>query len=179
MITRCLEALRRFRKAEDGSVFLIEFVIILPIIFTVFMMSVDMSMASLRQVHLDRGLEQAVRFIRLNTSTPMTHDQIKNMVCDRAGNPGDCAATLRLEMVNVNPRQFSQMNPTIDCVDKSLPIEPERGFALGKQHDLMLLRACLKFDSITTFLPLGFNFIKDGNGQGSVYAISAFVQEPS
>jgi hypothetical protein len=179
MITRCIHALRRFRQADNGSVFVIEFVIIVPASFAGFLMSVDRSMASVRQVHLDRGLEQTVRYIRLNTRAQITHDSIKDMVCDNIGNIGDCDGTLRLEMVKVNPRAFSQMNPNIDCVDKSLPIEPERGFTLGAQHDLMMLRACLKFDPLTTFVPLGFNFIKDGNGQASVYAISAFVQEPS
>lgn len=179
MITLARNALRRFRKEEDGSVFLIEFVIIMPIIFAVFVMSFDMSMYSLRQVHLDRGLDQAVRYIRLNTRANITHNSIKQMVCEGAGNVGDCNNTLRLEMVKVNPRAFTKMDTSVDCVDKSLPITPERGFSLGKQHDLMLLRACLKFDPLVGLGGMGFNYTVDGSGQASMFAFSAFVQEPS
>ncbi len=179
MILRLKTALRRFRKEEHGSVFVIEFVILVPLLFTVFLMSIDMSLFSLRQVQLNRGLEQTVRFIRLNTGTPMTYSQIKKMVCDNAGGAGDCVATLRLEMVTVNPRAFARMDPDIDCIDKSLPLKPERGFTLGQQHELMLLRACLKFDPMLPGSNFGFKFALDGAGQGSMYAISSFVQEPS
>lgn len=179
MITLVKKAMRRFRKEEDGSVFMIEFVILMPVIFGMFVMSFDMSMYSLRQVQLDRGLDNAVRYIRLNTRSNITHDQIKQMVCDGAGGVGDCANTLRLEMVKVNPRNFTQMEPSVDCIDKSLPFKPERGFTLGKQHDLMLLRACMKFDPLIGLGGMGFNYTVDGSGQASMYAFSAFVQEPS
>lgn len=179
MINRCTHALRRFRNQEDGSIFLIEFVILMPLIFGIFIMSWDMSLYSLRQVHLDRGLDQAVRYIRLNTREQITHDQIKTMICEGAGHVGDCSETLRLEMVKVNPRAFSPMSPEIDCIDKSLEVSQERGFTLGKQHDLMILRACLKFDPMIAATGFGFNFTRDGEGQAAMYAISAFVQEPS
>ena len=179
MITRCKKILRRFRKEEDGAIYLIEFVILMPLIFGIFIMSWDMSLYSLRQVHLDRGLDQAVRHIRLNTRQNITHDQIKTMICQGSGYVGDCQNTLRLEMVKVNPRSFATMNPDIDCIDKSLPVTQERGFSLGKQHDLMLLRACLKFDPLIASTGFGFNYIVDGQGQAAMYAISAFVQEPS
>lgn len=179
MITRWNKALRRFSKEENGGIFVIEFVILLPVIFAVFLMSVEMSLFSLRQIHLTRGMEQTVRYIRLHTNEVMTHNQIKDMVCTNSGNVGDCSLTLRLEMVMVNPRTFATLNKEIDCVDQSLPIEPERGFSLGKQHELMLLRACVKFDPLFKTSNFGFKFETDGSGQASLFAISAFVQEPS
>lgn len=172
-------AFGRFRKDESGSIFLIEFVILFPLIFGIFLASIEMSLYSLRQVHLNRGLEDAVRYVRLNTSTPMTHDQIKSLVCERAGNVSNCDETLRLEMISVDPRNFSTMPTDIDCVDKSEPVTPERGFSLGQKHDLMVLRACLKFDPMLPSSRLGFKYATDGSGQSAMYAISAFVQEPS
>lgn len=170
--------IRRFAKEESGAVFLIEFVILFPLIFGVFLSSIELSVYSLRQVHLNRGLEYAVRYVRLNTRTQMTHDQIKKLVCEGAGNVSNCSTTLRLEMVKVNPRNFTPMNSDVDCIDTSLPVTPERGFTLGKQHDLMLLRACLKFDPMLPTSRLGFKFATDGSGQSAMYAVSAFVQEP-
>lgn len=172
-------AFRRFRKEESGSVFLIEFVILFPLMFGIFMSSIEMSVYSARQMHLNRGLEDAVRYIRLNTGTVMTHDQIKALVCKGAGNVSNCDTTLRLEMVSVDPRNFTQLPTDVDCVDASLPITPERGFTLGKRHDLMLLRACLKFDPMLPTSSMGFKLATDGSGQSALYAISAFVQEPN
>lgn len=179
MMQRFCQTLRRFGRGEDGAVVLLEFVILLPLIFGIFLMSIEMSLYSLRQVHLNRGLEDAVRFIRLNTRDTITHKQIKDMICANAGYIGDCKNTLRLEMVLINPRAFAEMNPTADCVDKSLPVEQERGFTLGKQHELMMLRACVKFEPMLPATNYGYKFATDGSGQGSMYAISSFVQEPS
>ena len=124
-------------------------------------------------------LEDAVRYIRLHTRTPITHTMIKYMICSGAGTIGDCENTLRLEMVKVDPRAFSQLDQNADCVDKSLPVEPERGFVLGKQHELMLLRACVKFDTMLPGSNYGFDFETDGSGQGRMMAIASFVQEPN
>ena len=154
MIARISQALRRFRRGEDGAVVLIEFVILFPVIFGMFLASVEVSLYSLRQFHLNRGLETAVRYIRLNTRATVTHDLIKTMICDSVGYIGDCKDTLRLEMVLVDPRNFAAMNAAPDCVDKSMPVEPERGFSLGAQHQLMLLRACVKFDPMLPGLSL-------------------------
>ena len=85
MIARISQALRRFRRGEDGAVVLIEFVILFPVIFGMFLASVEVSLYSLRQFHLNRGLETAVRYIRLNTRTTITHDMIKTMICDNVG----------------------------------------------------------------------------------------------
>ena len=179
MMGRYKKAWRRFQKAEDGAVVLIEFVILMPLVFGIFLLSIDMSLYSLRQVHLNRGLEDAVRYIRLHTRTPITHTMIKDMICSGAGTIGDCENTLRLEMVKVDPRAFSQLDQNADCVDKSLPVEPERGFVLGKQHELMLLRACVKFDTMLPGSNYGFDFETDGSGQGRMMAIASFVQEPN
>ena len=172
------KALRHFRKDESGAVFLIEFVILFPLVFGIFLGSIEMSIYSLRQVHLNRGLEDAVRFVRLNTRSDMTHTQIKNLICEKAGNLRNCAETLRLEMITVDPRNFKKLSSDVDCIDQSKPVTPERGFVLGEQHDLMILRACLKFDPMLPTSRLGFKFATDGSGQSAMYAISAFVQEP-
>ena len=175
----CIQkAIRRFRKDESGAVLMIEFVILFPLIFGILLSSIEMSVYSLRQVYLNRGMEDAVRYIRLNTRTPMTHAQIKDMVCEKAGNLRNCAQTLRLEMVVVDPRNFQKLPSDIDCIDSSKPVTPERGFSLGQQHDLMVLRACLKFDPMLPTSRLGFKFAADGSGQSAMYAISSFVQEP-
>ena len=122
MITPLKTFLRRFRRDENGGAILLEFVIFVPLIFTTFLMSVEMGIYSMRHMFLDRGLDMTVRYVRLNTNQNITHDQLKDMICDYSGFLEDCDSTLRLEMTPINPRQFEQFNQVADCVDLSQPV---------------------------------------------------------
>lgn len=170
--------LRRFRSQEDGSVFLIEFVIIVPLLFSSLLMSTEMGLYAVRHMFLERGLDIAVRHVRLNTSNPPTHDELKDMICEYAGFLDDCDDTLRLEMVTVNPREFSKLPAVADCVDTSQTVQPVRGYTLGQQQELMMLRACVKFDPIYPTTGLGYAMAKDGSGKATMISAAIFVQEP-
>ncbi|MFC6637599.1 pilus assembly protein [Sulfitobacter sp. JBTF-M27] len=178
MIGAVKNFLGRFRRSEDGSALVIEFCIFVPLLFGAFLMAVEMGFYSMRQMYLDRGLDIAVRFVRLNTNANYTHDDIKQMICDNSGWLENCETTLRLEMIRVNPRQFAQFDQAADCVDTSEPVEPVRGFALGKENEMMMLRACVKFDPVYPTSGLGHEFEKDGSGQAKLISLAAFVQEP-
>ena len=178
MIRPVKNFLRRFRRSEDGSALVIEFVIFVPILFAAFLMAVEMGVYTMRQMYLDRSLDIAVRFIRLNTQANYTHDDIKQMICDNSGWLENCDGTLRLEMVELNPRNFAQFDQVADCVDTSEPIEPVRGFALGQENQLMMLRSCIKFDPLFPTSGLGHAMETDGSGQARMVSSAAFVQEP-
>lgn len=158
---------------------MIEFVIMCPLIFSCFMMSMEMSMYAVRQLFLERSLDITVRYIRLNTNANLTHNLVKNMICDTSGSfLPDCKSVLRLEMKRLNPRSFAAYGQAADCVDVSEPVEPVRGFELGKEHQLMILRACYKFKPLFPSTGLGYAYEKDGSGRVSMVALNAFVQEP-
>jgi hypothetical protein len=179
MITFVKKTLGRFRKDENGAAILLEFVIFVPIIFTCFLMAVEMGIYSMRHMFLDRGLDMTVRFVRLNTNTAMTHSQLKDMICDASGFLEDCDSTLRLEMTPLDPRQFAQFNNVADCIDVSQPVNDPRGFDLGREHQLMILRACVKFEPVFPTTGLGYAMIKDGSGRARMISTAAFVQEPN
>jgi len=80
--------------------------------------------------------------------------------------------------VTLNPRVFYQYNQAADCVDTSQPIKPVRGFQLGQQNQMMMLRACVKFKPVYPTSGLGFAFEKDGTGRATMISAAAFVQEP-
>lgn len=170
---------RRFRRDEEGAAILIEFVIFVPLLFSVFLMGVEMGIYSMRHMFLDRGLDMTVRFVRLNTNTPMNHTMLKDMICDNAGFIDDCDTTLRLEMLPMNPRAFAGLNQNPDCIDLSQPVEPERGFSLGMEHQMMLLRACVKFLPVFPTTGLGYAMEKDGTGRARMVSSAVFVQEPN
>ncbi len=177
MIRSVTRFLRRFRREEDGQM-VIEFALAVPLIFTLFMTSVEMGIYSLRQNFLDRGLDMAVRNVRLTTGANFTHDDIKQMVCDFSGFLPDCDIALKLEMNPINPRAFSGFAGSADCNDVSLPVTPSRSFVAGGEHQLMLLRACYTFRPVFPSTGLGFALTKDGSGRARMVSLSGFVQEP-
>lgn len=177
MIRNFTSFLRRFRADDHGSM-TIEFALAVPLVFTLFLTSVEMGIYSLRQSFLDRGLDMAVRNVRLNTGANYSHSDIKQMVCTYAGFLDDCDTSLKLEMTPVSPRTFTGFAGTADCTDRSQPVTPSRVFVHGSEHELMLLRACYKFDPIFPSTGLGYGFTKDGSGMARMISLSAFVQEP-
>ena len=179
MIRPLKRLLRRFRREENGAALMIEFVIFVPLIFSTFLMAVEMGVYSMRHMFLDRGLDMTVRYVRLNTNTPLTHGQLKDMICDYSGFLEDCDSTLRLEMQPLDPRAFASFDQSADCVDLSEPVEPVRGFILGREHELMILRACVKFKPVYPTTGLGYAAEKDGSGRMRMISSAAFVQEPN
>ncbi len=179
MIQSLKNRLRRFRRSEDGSAMLIEFCIFVPLLFGAFLMSVEMGIYSMRQMYLDRGLDIAVRHIRLNTSVTHTHDDIKNLICQNVGWLENCDETLRLEMTTVNPRQFAQFNQTADCVDVADPAKPIQGFTLGQENQMMMMRACIRFKPLFPTTGLGKEMLEgQAPNEARLISSAAFVQEP-
>lgn len=172
--------LRRFRKEEKGSIYTVEFVIIFPMFFVAFMFGFELSMNSIHQMRLDRGLEVTTREIRLNTSKQFTHDTLKKTICANTGGLKDCETNLRLEMIPTNPRTFTSLPASADCINSAQPVSPVRGWSLGQQHDLMLLRACYRYIPMWGQYGLGRALDENGakDGFAEMVAISAFVQEP-
>jgi len=181
MRPRLTKSFQNFSREENGNG-TIEFVIMIPLLFTIFLTSVELGIYSMRQMWLDRGLDIAMREIRLNTGDAPEHDELKTIVCNNAGFLPSCSSNLRLELVAVDPRNFTSLNAQVDCVDQSEPVETrdEPNYITGVEHDLMLVRACLTFNPIFPTTGLGFHFTENGDGAGqfAMSAMSAFVQEP-
>lgn len=177
MIRKATKFLRQFGRREDGNM-VVEFALAVPLLFTLFLTSVEMGIYSLRQNFLDRGLDMAVRNVRLNTGANYTHNDIKQMVCQYSGFLTDCDAALKLEMNPINPRAFTGFAGAADCADVSKPVTPSRSFVHGGQHQLMLLRACYVFEPVFPSTGLGYALTKDGTGRSSMVSLSGFVQEP-
>ncbi len=177
MIRKATKFLSRFRKGEDGQM-MIEFALAIPLVFTLFLTSVELGIYAVRQNFLDRGLDMAIRDVRLNTGTLFTHQEIKDRICGYSGFLPDCDIALKLQMTPVNPRGFTGIAGNAECADVSLPVTPSQIFVHGSEHQLMLMRACYVFKPVFPSTGLGKAFTKDGSGRVAMYSLSAFVQEP-
>lgn len=177
MIRLLRQRVRRFRRGDDGTAS-VEFVIIFPVFMLFLLFSLELSFITLRHAMLERGLDLTVRQIRLGYATPPNHPTIKGMVCDFSRLGGNCVENLRLEMKPVDPRAYAGLETVVDCTDRAEPTKPVKQFTPGQRNQLMLLRACLKYDPLLPDGVLGNALRKDSSGQAAVVSISAFVNEP-
>jgi Flp pilus assembly pilin Flp len=177
-VRRALQrTLRRLVRREDGNA-TIEFAILFPLLAFTLISSVELGLITVKSTMLERALDMTVRDIRLSTGTAPQHDEIKALICERGVMLKNCNSSLRLEMVRLDPRNWSGPPAVADCVDTSDEVAPVREFVHGRENEMMFLRACVKIDPIFPTAGLGSQLAKDGAGQYALVATSAFVQEP-
>ena len=177
-MTRALKTVwRRFRRSQAGSA-TVEFAIVFPAVITVLLSGIELGLVSLQHAMLERAVDITVREIRLGTGSAPQHDQIKQMICDNAMFIRNCDQNLRLEMRPVDIHNFATLDATADCTDSAEPTKPVKEFTPGQQNQLMLLRACLRFDPVFPDAVLGSALDKDASGQSAIVSMTAFVQEP-
>lgn len=170
--------IRRFLRDESGSVVTIPFVIWLPVFLGVIVAGMEIGALSVRHTQLERGLDLAVREVRLGTGENMDHDTIKTMICENTTLLSDCDQMLRLEMIPLSLRDWTEPAREADCYDSAEPVRPARQFDPGQPNELMLLRACYKYKPITPAGSVAAAMPKDAEGYAAIVSFSAFVQEP-
>lgn len=178
MISFLKEKLGRFCKTQDGSALTIEFVILLPLLFYAFIFGIELSMYSIRQMQLDRGLEITTREVRLNTGVSYTHDDLKELVCLNAGGLPNCDDNLLLEMAPITVREFRGLETMDQCIDQAAEVNPQRGWSVGQQHEVMVIRACYQHKPGFSGVGLGLELTQDTSGNALMATMSTFVQEP-
>lgn len=172
---------RRFARDEDANA-TVEFVILFPAFVWILMSAVEMGMSTMRLTMLERGVDMAVRDVRLGTGTMQSdqlgHDALRTAICEYSMYIPDCLSKVKLEMISVDLRGSVNFPGTADCVDSAAPSNPVRTFTAGQANELMLLQVCAKFEPLFPTSIMGKAWIKDSSGLASMYAFSAFVQEP-
>ena len=133
-----------------------------------------------RNVMLERGVDIAVRDLRLGTGAT-TFDAFKQNVCDNALIVQDCFDRIQLELQPVQTDTWALPPTGPRCVDVQSDIEPvdQTVFLGGGNNDLMLIRVCALFDPFFGASALAMRMPTDGNGNYALVVSSAFVNEPS
>lgn len=175
-MTHLMHLLRRFRREEDGNA-TIEFAILFPFFIFMFCAAVELGMITFRHSMLERGLDLAVRDVRLTTGANFQHDDIKDMICEYAGFLPDCQNHLFLEMEPLNMRAYVAPSRSTNCFDITQTTNPARNFRNGTQNQMMILRACYTFRPIFPLTGLG-RHLEWRQREAWMIATSAFVQEP-
>ena len=182
MMDRIRHTFARIWRDEDGNSS-VEFMIAFPIYFALLMMSLELSFITLRHSMLERGLDMAVRDIRLGTGAGLGHEQIKATICDNALMISNCNENLMLEMIPTDIRNLGTLGNDVICRDKAAEADPlvdapVSSINHGGQNQLMFLRACVNYDPLFPTMDLARALERDPSGQVSIVSKTAFVQEP-
>lgn len=177
MIRRLLDKLATFRANEDGNA-TIEFVMVLPAFFLLFTSAYEGGVLSTRHVMLERGLDVAVRDVRVGNLINPTHESLTRRICEAASIIPNCEANLRLEMVSADLRNFNAPGGPISCVDRAEQGAPVLNFNTGLNNQMMILRACALFDPMIPTNGLGKEIPKQSGGAYALVATAAYVMEP-
>ncbi|MBY8974322.1 pilus assembly protein [Rhodobacteraceae bacterium NNCM2] len=165
-----------FWRDERGNA-TVEFVVLFPwIAYLVFMLA-ETGVLMARSVMLDRGLDIAMRDIRLGLTPDVEHDDIKSMICDAAFLIDSCESSVLLELVPITDPTSFPSNP-ISCVDRTEEVDPVTVFNPGAREQIMYVRACIIVDPLFPGSGLGAMLPKDASGGYAIVAKSAFVNEP-
>ncbi len=168
--------LRSFRDDREGTA-TIEFVLIAPMLFGIMLSVFESGWLMTKYMMLDRGLDMAIRDVRLVKNPGITHDQLKQSICDYAALIKDCDTTLVLELVEVD---FNTAYPgnQVNCYDRTGIINPVIDFTAGGYEKIMFVRACVITDTIFPGIGLGVQLQKDASGGFHMVSYSAFMSEP-
>lgn len=170
--------LTRFGMSEDGAV-TVEFVIVFPVFMALFVSVFEAGLMMTKLTMLDRALDLTVRQIRLaSESEAITHEAVKEMICDNTVIIDNCDNVLQLEMVVISTDTWTMPDNTLDCIDREAEIEPVVNFSAGGENDIVYVRACIVVDPMFPNMGLGLILTKDPTGGVRLTASSAFANEP-
>lgn len=184
-MVRFMKSLRaRFGRAsrgEEGNSS-IEFIILFPFYVMLVCSSLEAGLLMVRHVMLERAVDMSVRGLRLGHWTPPTHDELRSSICNNAGLIRNCNDVMLLELRAVSTTTWEPLASGANCVDRSQPIKPvteSTEFNGGVGDEMMLIRACVKFEPFFPMSGMGAMMNKDGNGEYALISSTAFVNEPT
>lgn len=178
-----MTALRRFRRREDGGPTIAFVILFMPFMFLA-ILGFEMGLLMTRHAMLERGLDMAIREIRLNTGAEVDETIMKRKICNSAGILPDCMNNVRLEMRPIDFFQSgNQSNNSIprraSCVNVNDPFEVPRNFQNGAANQVMVVRACGIFSPmLAQSVPFAGSDTGTRDGHYRLVATSAFVMEP-
>jgi len=177
ILRKIIRGLKGLARQEHGTA-TIEFALLFPAFVTLFLMVFETGLLLTRGVMLDRGVDISMRQLRLGTLAPMTHTNLKSVICANAAIIPDCANALSLELLPIDKSTWMPLSGNPTCVDRSEAIQPVLDFVPGSANELMLVRVCAVFDPFFPSTGLAAQIRLDPTGAYALVATSAYVNEP-
>lgn len=176
-VRKIRSGLSRFRKDQDGSA-TVEFAMVFPIYIVLLMSAFESGMLMTRQAMLERGVDMAVRNVRIGVMSPVDHDTLLKSICANAGIIPSCETEVKIEMRRVDLTDWAGFPNTADCIDRDDYALPLEEFQAGGANELMVIRVCALFDPVFPTLGLGKQLPRESQDAYALISSSAFVIEP-
>ncbi len=172
----------RFGREENGNA-TIEFVFLFPLFMSIFLMGFESGFYMIRNVMLERGVDIAVRNIRLGNGKIPSYDAVREQICDSSLIFPNCDKSIHIwmEEIAIAPGAIAAVEGGARCLNQFSedPQFDDTDYDVGKANTMMVVQVCA---SVTPFFPttgigLGLKNDKLG-GQMAIVASTAFVNEP-
>lgn len=165
---------------DETATSTIEFVIMLPVVMTLFIAVFESGMILSRQVLLERSLDEAVRILRLSRGLNLTAADIADAICDNTAAIPNCRQVLVVDLRRIDTATYALPAQHVACVDRrDITVAPANLFEQGQDNDLVLIRTCAVIDRILPFSGFALNLVRDDTGGLHITASSVFVNEPA
>lgn len=177
MVLKKLNFLRRFRRDKDGAAS-VEFVIVAPVYLGIMFSMFEAGWLMTQSMMLERALDVTVRDLRLGLQSDTSHDNFKQLICDKASIIKDCKENVLLELVPIS--NSSDVPTETVCRDRTagVGVDPVVTFNPGARSEIMYMRACVVIDPLMPGMGLGLHLPKDESGGFALVSYAAFVNEP-
>lgn len=166
---------------EEGGVATIEFVMAIPILIAIFSASFESGLFMTREIMLEQSLDIVMRELRLgHYPGTVTTDKLKTEICSRTVVFENCTANLMIELQQISTTTFAFPAAATECRNLSQPMKPSVNLQIGKENELMMVRACIVVQALFPTTGIGLSLTRTSNGGGvEIVAVSAFSNEPS
>ena len=168
--------LRRFRKDDSGAP-TIEFVILFPFLIGFLFSLGEVGVLMVRSVLIDRGVDMAVRDLRIGAIANPSHDALKERICVGAMIFSNCEKAIHLELTPLADMSAFPTGP-YTCADRTLEVQPVVSFQPGQQNEIMVMKVCMIVNPLFPGSGVGAMLPKDATGGYAIVATTAFVNEP-
>jgi hypothetical protein len=176
---RMSKLFRRYKREEDGTS-TVEFVILVPLLFSIFVATLEIGMMMSRWSGIDRAADMVIRSLRLGQYVNPDAEMLRREICDRVFLIENCFENTAVDIREIDRATFLMPDEDEPCVTRDDEvIQPVTQIVPGQQNDLMLIRVCVTVDAIfptsSTALPIQL----DAKGGYALSIASVYVNEPS
>ncbi|MEG3661043.1 TadE/TadG family type IV pilus assembly protein [Celeribacter halophilus] len=169
---------RRHAKDDDGNA-TVEFVIVFPLFVALVFGGFEVGYYNVINTMLNRGLDLAVRDVRLGNMAEVTLDTLKTATCDYAKYVNDCEDNIHIALEPIDANDFEYPDSLAECIDRSEDVVPSTTFNAGSENELMLVRACVLVDPFFPTSWLGAALEETPGSGYAMVATAGFVNEPN
>lgn len=170
-------ALSRLLRREDGTA-TVEFVLVVPIVVTIFIASVEAGFYMAKHVMMERGLDLVMRDVRLGNLGSFEDNKLRKLVCAATPILEDCENSLMVEMRPISTASFDMPAEDAPCVNRGEETKAADHVTPGGSNEIMIIRICAIQDPIFPSTGIGLRLKAHGQSGYEMMAASVFVNEP-